>query len=346
MKGTGNGMDMDAAIDIQRRDLEVVSALQRDGRLSMAALAERLGISVYAATESYRRLTAAGVMSVVPVVNPLSLSNYCQVIVGLRVSGGRDAAIARLKAMPQVTYVVRTLGDADIIAEAVVYTNAAMDRFLKSDLRRLPGLERIQVFSCAKLMLDDHNVSVVNRMLEARGGHATLTKREANVGVGIPVSALGERMAETFNALQEDGRASYATVGARLGVTHTAVRSRVRRLEDAGVMRIMATVSPMRLGPFSQAFIGLTVRPPYELDLERLLAIDEVTYVMSGVGLGGADYLVEVIADDDDALWHVVDRSIRSLDGVEQTWWATTVNVEKESYWLDPPVEAARIAEN
>lgn len=329
---------------VQRRDLEVISALQRDGRLPMAALAERLGISVYAVTDSYRRLTASGVMSVVPVINPLSLSNYCQVIVGLRIHGARDAAIAQLQSMPQVTYVVRTLGDADIIAEAVVYTNAAMDRFLKNDLRRLPGLERVHVFSCAKLVLDDHNVSVVNRMLASLGGEPTMTKHDANVGADVSVTSLGERLAETFNALQVDGRASYAAVGAQLGVTHTAVRGRVKRLEDAGIMRIMATVSPMRLGAFAQAFIGLAVRPPYELDLDRLTAIDEVTYVMSGVGLSGADYLVEMIADDDDALWHAVDRSIRSLDGIEQCWWATTVSVDKESYWLDPPVEATHIA--
>lgn len=35
----------------------------------------------------------------------------------------------------------------------------------------------------------------------------------------------------------------------------------------------------------------------------------------------------------------MVDESIRSLPGVEQTWWASTVSVEKESYWLEPPRE-------
>ena len=52
---------------------------------------------------------------------------------------------------------------------------------------------------------------------------------------------------------------------------------------------------------------------------------------MSGVGLNGADYLIEIIADTDEDLWRVVDESIRSLPGVEQTWWASTVSVEKES---------------
>ena len=273
---------------ITARDLKVVSALQCNGRMTMQALADKIGISVYAATESYKRLTDAGIMTIVPVCNPLSLGNYSQVLVGLRINGNRNEALAMLKAMPQVTYVVCTLGDADIIAEAVVYSAEGMDHFLKYDLRALPGLTRLQVFSCGRLV-------------------------------------------------QKDGRASYAMLGEHLGVTHTAIRGRVKKLEDSGVMRIMATVSPMRLGGFRQAFLGIGVKPPYRLDVEQLLAIDEVTYAMSGVGLNGADYLIEIIAGDDEDLWRVVDESIRSLPGVDQTWWASTVSVEKESYWLEPP---------
>ncbi len=125
-------------------------------------------------------------------------------------------------------------------------------------------------------------------------------------------------------------------LGERLGVTHTAIRGRIKKLEDSGVMRIMATVSPMRLGGFRQAFSDRS-ETSVSARLEQLLAIDEVTYAMSGVGLNGADYLIEIIAGDDEDLWRVVDESIRSLPGVDQTWWASTVSVEKESYWLEPP---------
>ncbi|WP_291526689.1 Lrp/AsnC family transcriptional regulator [Bifidobacterium sp. UBA744] len=318
------------------RDLELISALQHDGRMPLATLAERLGTSVYAVTERYRRLTSSGIMAVVPVANPLAFSNYCQVIVGLRVNGHRDEALAQLQSMREVTYVVTALGDADIIAEAVIYSNAAMDRFLKRDLRSLPGLERVEVFSCGNLILDDHNVSVVNQLLSALAGRSFATKTEANVGAGVDVSVLEPSLADTFNVLQRDGRASYQTVGEALGVTHTAVRGRVRRLEDSGLMRIMATVSPMRLGGFRQGFVGLSLRPPQLMDVRSLTAIDEVTYVMSGVGMSGADYLIEIIAPDDESLWRVIDERIRPLPGVEQVWWASTVSVEKETYWLDP----------
>ncbi len=329
----------EGSVTVTARDLKVVSALQCNGRMTMQALADKVGVSVYAATESYRRLTDANIMAVVPVCNPLTLGNYCQVLVGLRVNGRREEALNSLKAMPQVTYVVCALGDADIIAEAVVYSSEGMDRFLKHDLRSLPGLTRIQVFSCGRLVLDDHNVGVVNRLLAAYGETGFMTKREASVGTDIPAHRLDPRFVHTFNELQKDGRASYAALGEKLGVTHTAIRGRIKKLQDAGVMRIMATVSPMRLGGFRQAFLGVGVDPPYRLDAETLLDINEVTYVMSGVGLNGADYLIEIIADDDEDLWRVVDGSIRSIPGVRQTWWASTVSVEKESYWLDPPRE-------
>ena len=117
-------------ITITARDLKVVSALQCDGRMTMQALADKIGISVYAATESYRRLIESGIMNIVPVCNPLSLGNYSQVLVGLRLDGSRDEALAMLQSMPQVTYVGCALGDADIIAEAVVYSAEGMDHFL------------------------------------------------------------------------------------------------------------------------------------------------------------------------------------------------------------------------
>ena len=100
---------------ITARDLKVVSALQCNGRMTMQALADKIGISVYAATESYKRLTDAGIMTIVPVCNPLSLGNYSQVLVGLRINGNRNEALAMLKAMPQVTYVADIQKDGNTL---------------------------------------------------------------------------------------------------------------------------------------------------------------------------------------------------------------------------------------
>ena len=57
--------------------------------------------------------------------------------------------------------------------------------------------------------------------------------------------------------LQADGRRSYADIGKAVGLSETAVRNRVQRLVDAGVMQIVAVTDPLQLGFARQAMVGI-----------------------------------------------------------------------------------------
>ena len=48
--------------------------------------------------------------------------------------------------------------------------------------------------------------------------------------------------------LQEDGRRPYARIATAVGLSEAAVRQRVQRLLDAGVMQIVAVTDPLQLG--------------------------------------------------------------------------------------------------
>ena len=56
--------------------------------------------------------------------------------------------------------------------------------------------------------------------------------------------------------LQQDGRRSYASIGKAVGLSEAAVRQRVQRLSDAGVMQIVAVTDPLQLGFGRQAMVG------------------------------------------------------------------------------------------
>ena len=60
--------------------------------------------------------------------------------------------------------------------------------------------------------------------------------------------------------LQEDGRRPYARIAAAVGLSEAAVRQRVQRLLDAGVMQIVAVTDPLQVGFSRQAMVG--VRDP------------------------------------------------------------------------------------
>ena len=60
---------------------------------------------------------------------------------------------------------------------------------------------------------------------------------------------LDERDLHIIAALQEDARATYADVAARVGMSASAVHERVRKLEHGGVIRsYRAVVDPEALG--------------------------------------------------------------------------------------------------
>ena len=84
--------------------------------------------------------------------------------------------------------------------------------------------------------------------------------------------------------LQQDGRRAYATIGKVVGLSEAAVRQRVQRLTEAGIMQVVAVTDPMQLGFARQAMIGVRVQGPLQSVADALAALDEVDYVVVTAG--------------------------------------------------------------
>jgi len=130
--------------------------------------------------------------------------------------------------------------------------------------------------------------------------------------------------------LQEDGRRPYTHVGRTVGLSEAAVRQRVQRLIDSGVMQIVAVTDPTAIGFARQAMVGVKVSGDVMVAADALAAIPEVEYVV--VTAGGIDLLVEVVVEDDQALLDLLNTRIRRLDGVQVTETLIYLRVHKESY--------------
>ena len=85
----------------------------------------------------------------------------------------------------------------------------------------------------------------------------------------------------------------YATIGRAVGLSEAAVRHRVQRLIDAGVMDIVAVTDPMQLGFNRQAMVGVRCQGDTTKVAERLAKIDAVSYVV--LTAGNFDALVEIV---------------------------------------------------
>src|SRR5438309_8949627 len=80
--------------------------------------------------------------------------------------------------------------------------------------------------------------------------------------------------------LQADGRRAYATIGKAVGLSEAAVRQRVQRLVESGVMQIVAVTDPMRTGFAKQAMVAVSVTGDVEKVADEIADIPEVDYVV------------------------------------------------------------------
>ena len=130
--------------------------------------------------------------------------------------------------------------------------------------------------------------------------------------------------------LQRDGRRSYAGIGKDVGLSEAAVRQRVQRLIDSGVMDIVAVTDPMQLGFTRQAMVGVRCQGDATKVAERLAKLDAVSYVV--LTAGNFDALVEVVCADDAELLELLNTEIRSVPGVTSTETLVYLKLVKQQY--------------
>jgi Lrp/AsnC family transcriptional regulator for asnA, asnC and gidA len=130
--------------------------------------------------------------------------------------------------------------------------------------------------------------------------------------------------------LQQDGRRSYASIGKVVGLSEAAVRQRVQRLIDNGVMQVVAVTDPTELGFSRQAMIGVRATGDLGPVADALVTMDEVDYVV--VVAGSFDLLVEVVAESDEHLLDIVSQRIRSIPAVVSTETFVYLRLRKQTY--------------
>ncbi len=130
--------------------------------------------------------------------------------------------------------------------------------------------------------------------------------------------------------LQLDGRVSYAVIAKRIELSEAAVRQRVQRLREDGVVQIVGVTDPTVMGFARWAMIGIVVEGDVRTVSDALVAVAEIDYVV--LTAGSFDILVEVVAEDDEQLLSLLNATIRSIPGVRSTETFVYLRLAKQTY--------------
>ncbi|HET9089807.1 MAG TPA: Lrp/AsnC family transcriptional regulator [Acidimicrobiales bacterium] len=153
---------------------------------------------------------------------------------------------------------------------------------------------------------------------------------ERNLDVTTAPGGLDAIDRQIISHLQRDGRRPYGAIAEDVGLSEAAVRRRVQRLKDAGVMQIVAITDPLQLGFGREALVGIRCHGDVRLVADKIAAIDEANYVV--MTAGSFDLIAELIAVDDNALVHLLNDSIRSIPGVTEVETFLYLKLSKQTY--------------
>jgi Lrp/AsnC family transcriptional regulator for asnA, asnC and gidA len=149
-----------------------------------------------------------------------------------------------------------------------------------------------------------------------------------------PATTRGPNLDDTakriIELLQGDGRLSYSAIAKRIGLSEAAVRHRVQKLIEGGVMQIVAVTDAMQMGFSRQAMIGVKVTGNVQEVAAELEVMDEIDYIV--ITAGRFDILAELVVASDEELLEILSTRVSALDRVITTESFVYLKLVKQTY--------------
>lgn len=136
-------------MQIDRYDARILSALQRDGRLSVVDLAEAIGLSPTPCARRIKALESAGAIEgYAAVINPARIGLAVLAIVQVKLTEHTDETVARFEReiglMDEVTKCFAMTGSYDFILEVYGKDLEALSNVVLKKLIRVPNVRDMQ----------------------------------------------------------------------------------------------------------------------------------------------------------------------------------------------------------
>ena len=137
--------------------------------------------------------------------------------------------------------------------------------------------------------------------------------------------------------LMADGRKPAAEIARQIGgISERAVRYRIERMVEAGIIKVSVIVNPKSFGLSTVADVLLEVESDSILDVaHKVTEYDCVSYVACSIG--ETDVSIQIIAKDTEEVYHFVTEVIGKIPGVRKTTTSIVPLILKDVYQWHVP---------
>ncbi len=317
------------SITVDDLDRQLAQCLGVDGRASLRAIADVLGVSDQTVARRYRRLRSAGALRVVGLKYPKSGSaNW---FLRLRcVPGSGEAIAAALARRDDTAWVQLLSGDTEILCSLRGDgggTESLLTRMPRSGrIVAVTTYSRLHMFTGGPDALGFMDVLPAARVAPLRIAAPRALQQPADAGQ----EAASGLDAALFAALARDGRTPYADLATAAGWSETTVRRRMDQLRDLGLLYFDLEVDMPAFGFRSPAWLWLSVPPSRLADVGSALAkFPQVAYATATTG--PANLAACVVCRDEESLYEFLTAKVGALPGVERVETAPIIRTVKQA---------------
>jgi DNA-binding Lrp family transcriptional regulator len=303
-------------VTIDSTDRQMINLLLADGRMSNRALATALKLSEVTVGIRLRRLVTDRILVFTALMDWEAVGYEWFALARINVEGRPPRHVAEdVSTIPNCISASVVFGSVDVLAYFLVQDRNALHELMDSALAKIDGIAKLSV----DLATETH--------VTPFGRSTFLAQRVTDLTLPAPSLPLDTVDVGMIEALVADGRRSSRQIGRELGVSEGTIRARLARLNQAGMLSVVAMVNPLAIGMAGVvADVGLRVRrDAVSTVAEKLRQIREV--VLVAVCVGTVDISVAIAAASRAELLDVVLDSIRGLDGVRATETLEMVDV-------------------
>ena len=136
---------------VDELDKLIFQALQVNGRTPFTQIARRAGVSETTIRTRYQRLVDQGIVRTIGIIDPSALDFEATAIVAVSAEPGMASEIARsITRMPEVSYLVTTLGSYDLILEVFCQDLSHLTDVVTQQIQQISGVRATETLLIAE----------------------------------------------------------------------------------------------------------------------------------------------------------------------------------------------------
>lgn len=136
-------MPIDPPVLLDKLDVDILSCLQEDGRMSFTVIADKLNVSIGTVRTRFNKMIEDGTVNIIGRVDPdkVGFRCYAHIAVFVRPATFKEKVAKQIAKLPEVSFLAMTSGDYDLEVDVMCRDNNHLVNFV-NEISKIEGVNQ------------------------------------------------------------------------------------------------------------------------------------------------------------------------------------------------------------